>query len=202
MGQGASNVGKKIKEGFDWVGKKMGEGWESTKAWGKKAWQTIKDTPVIGKVAQFIEDSPIGSAAKVIGSGINAGVGGVSKLFQGDVKGAVGAVTQGGREALGHIANDKVFKTVTDVPVLGDVIKNAPVLGGFSYNNIAQIGNSALNAADAISAGDVKGALTNALEAGKGLASKGVGGANLQKAVNIGTKIESGINTAQKVLGK
>lgn len=202
MGQGASNVGKKIKEGFEWVGKKMGEGWESTKAWGKKTWETIKNTPVIGKVAQFIEDSPIGSAAKVIGSGINAGVGGVSKLFQGDVKGAVGAVTQGGREALGHIANDKVFKTVTDVPVLGDVIKNAPVLGGFSYNNIAQIGNSALNAADAISAGDVKGALTNALEAGKGLASKGVGGANLQKAVNIGTKIESGINTAQKVLGK
>ena len=202
MGQGASNIGQKIKEGFDWVGKKMGEGWEATKAWGKKTWDKIKSVPVIGRIAQFVEDSPIGSLGKIIGSGINAGVTGTSRLFQGDVKGAIGSITQGGREALGHIASDKVFKTVTDIPVLGDAIKNAPVLGGFSYNNIAQIGNSALNAADAISSGDIKGALSNALEAGKGLASKGVGGANLQRAVNIGTKIEKGVDVAQKVLGK
>lgn len=202
MGQGASNFGKKIKEGFDWVGKRMGEGWESTKAWGKKAWEKIKSVPVLGRIAQFVEDSPLGTVGKLIGGGINASVGGVSKLLQGDVKGAIGSVTQGGREAFSNIASDKVFKTVTDIPVLGEAIKNAPILGGFSYNNIAQIGNSALNAADAISSGDVKGALGSALEAGKGLASKGVGGANLQKAVNIGSKIEKGVGVAQKVLGK
>jgi hypothetical protein len=202
MGQGSSNIGQKIREGFDWLGKKMNEGWESTKAWGKKAWDTIKNVPVIGKVASFIEQSPIGTGFKQIGNAIDTGVGATSKLFQGDVKGAVGRVTEGGRQAFRNIAEDKTFKTITDIPVLGEAIKNAPVLGGFSYNNIAQIGNSALNAVDAIKEGDVKGALTNSLEIGKGLASKGLGGSNLQKAVNIGSKIQTGVDVAQKVMGK
>ena len=48
MGQGGStaNIGKDIEGAFKSLGKKVNDGWETTKAWGKKAWEDVKNVPV------------------------------------------------------------------------------------------------------------------------------------------------------------
>ncbi len=196
MGQGASNFGKKIREGFEWVGNKMKDGWENVKAFGKKAWDGIKRVPVLGSIANFVEQSPIGTGFKILGQGLDSAVKGTGDVLRGDIKGAVGQITSGGKAALGHLADDKVFKAVRDIPVLGTIAANAPIFGGASFNTLQNVGGAALNAVDALKEGDVKGALTEGLKAGQGYLS-GKGG-------NLGTaaKVIGGVQTAASMVGK
>jgi hypothetical protein len=86
----------KIRQGFNWLGKKIGEGWNHVRSFGKKAWETIRNVPVIGTIAEGIRRyTPIGQAADRIITGVDAGVGDTSKLLQGDVRGAVQEGGQG-----------------------------------------------------------------------------------------------------------
>lgn len=202
MGQGSSALGKKIENDFKWVGNKIGEGWDSTKAWGKKVWEDVKKVPVIGNVANAIEQSPIGTGWRGLTGAIDTGVQATSKILQGDLKGGISRITQGGRDFIGNIQNDNLVKTAVNLPGVGDVVKNLPVWGGMSYNNLSQIGNSALGAIDNLKDGRFNEALSQGLDVGKSLASKGYGGQNLQKAVEIGTKVQSGVNMANKVLNR
>jgi len=203
MGQGASNVGKKIREGFDWLGGKMKDGWESTKAWGKRTWDKIKSVPVLGKIAEGIEKyTPIGWAATNAIRGIDTGVGAVGNLFKGDVKGAIGSVTSGVRDTLNQ--KNPLLEEIKKVPVLGNlaragenIVSRVPVFGGMSINDIRSVGNAAANSVDALARGDIKGAVTEGGGAfAKVLASKsGAGGL----VGNAGT-IAKGITTGQSIL--
>jgi len=202
MGQGSSAIGKKIENDFKWVGNKIGEGWETTKAWGKKTYEDIKKIPVIGNIASAIEQSPIGTGWRGLTGAIDTGVQATSKILQGDLKGGISRITQGGRDFIGNIQNDNLVKTAVNLPGVGEILKNTPVFGGMSYNNLSQIGNSALNALDSVKDGRFNDALSQGLDVGKSLASKGVGGQNLQKAVDIGTKVQKGVNVANKLLNQ
>jgi hypothetical protein len=207
MGQGGStaNIGKDIEGAFSSLGKKVNDGWETTKAWGKKAWEDVKNVPVLGTLAKGIEDSPIGTGFKVLGSGIDGAVKAGASLLQGDVKGSLHSLTNAGRNALSNINQDNTYRTLKKIPVLGDAINNAPLLGGYSIGQLSDMGNTALSAVDNITDGDFKGALDNSLKVGQSLASKGYGGQNLQTAVKYGGYAQKGIQgvqTAQRVLGK
>jgi hypothetical protein len=202
MGQGGSTIGKKIEGAFSNLGKKTEDGWNTVKAFGKKTWEDIGKVPVLGDIARFVEKSPLGTIAKGIGTGLDSAVGSGAKILQGDLKGGISKLTEGGRSIINTVNNDPLYSTVKKIPVIGNAISNAPIFGGMSMNNISNIGNAALNGVDALKDGNVKGALTNALNVGQELGSRGVGGDRLKNIVNIGTKINSGIDTAQKVLGK
>lgn len=174
MGQGASNLGKKIRDGFDVMGKKLGEGWNSVKAFGNKAWNDIKSVPVLGQIAGGIEKyTPIGWAATGALRGIDAAATGGSKLLQGDVKGAVGEATRFGRESLN--AKNPLVEEAKKIPGIGklvsraeDVATSIPVYGGMSIKDIRNIGNASLNAVDSFKEGDIKGGLNQTLKAGTG----------------------------------
>jgi hypothetical protein len=190
MGQGASNLGKKISDGFGWMGKKMGEGWEHVKAFGKSTYDKIKSVPVLGQIAQGIEKyTPIGWAATNTLKGIDAGVGAGSKLLQGDVKGAVQTGINYGRDAINQ--KNPLIEAAKGVPVLGKVVGAAenvatrvPVWGGMSINDMRNIGNAALNSTEALKNGDYKGALKEGLKAGGTyIGSKTGGSAVLGKAI-------------------
>jgi hypothetical protein len=207
MGQGKStaNIGKDIEGAFSSLGKKMNDGWETTKAWGKKAWEDVKNVPVLGTLAKGIEDSPIGTGWKVLGSGIDGAVKAGASLLQGDVKGSLKSLTNAGRNALNNINDDNTYRTLKKIPVLGDAINNTPLLGGYSIGQLSDMGNTALSAVDNITDGDFKGALDNSLKVGQSLASKGFGGQKLQTAVKYGGYAQKGIQgvqTAQRLLGK
>jgi hypothetical protein len=207
MGQGKStaNIGKDIEGAFTSFGKKVNDGWETTKAFGKKAWDAVKSVPVLGTIAKGIEDSPIGTGFIVLGSGIDGAVKAGASLLQGDVKGSLKSLTNAGRSALTNINEDNTYRTLKKIPVLGDAINNAPLLGGFSIGQLSDMGNTALSAVDNITDGDYKGALDNSLKVGQSLASKGIGGQRLQTAVKYGGYAQKGIRgieTAQRVLGK
>jgi hypothetical protein len=174
MGQGGSSLGKKISEGFNVLGKKMGEGWEATKNFGNKAWNTIKSVPVLGTIASGIEKyTPIGMAATSALKTADAIAGGTSKLFQGDIKGAVGTATSYGRDMLNQ--KNPLLEAAKRIPVLGKVasgietaVNNVPIYGGMSINTLRSIGNSGLNAVDAFKEGDVKGGFKNIAKGGAG----------------------------------
>jgi hypothetical protein len=183
MGNAASDFntfGKKVREGFDVVGKKMGEGWESVKGFGKKAWEKIKSVPVLGQIAGGIEKyTPIGMAATNLIKGIDAGVGGTSKLFQGDVKGAISTATSYGRDMINQ--KNPILEAAKKVPGIGKIasgietaVSNVPVYGGMSINTLRSIGNAGVNAVDSFNEGDVLGGLKNVAKGGAGyLGSKG-----------------------------
>jgi hypothetical protein len=180
MGNGGSSLGKKITEGFNVLGKKMGEGWEATKAFGNKAWNSIKSVPVIGKIAEGVEKyTPIGMTATSLLKGADALAGGTSKLLQGDVKGAVGTATSFGRDMLNQ--KNPLLEAAKNIPVLGKlasgaemVANNIPIYGGMSMNTMRNIGNAGLNAVDAFKEGDVKGGFKNLAKGGASyLGSKG-----------------------------
>jgi hypothetical protein len=196
MGQGASNLGQKIREGFSWVGNKVKEGWGHVKNFGKKVWEGVKRVPVLGSIARGIEASPIGTGFKILGTGLDTAINAGGDVLRGDLKGAVSGVTSGGRAALGHLADDKVFKAVRDIPVLGTIAANAPIFGGVSYNTLQNVGGATLNAVDALKEGNVKGAITEGLKAGKGYLSNKTG--------NLGTaaKVIGGVETAVNLVGK
>ena len=173
-------MGKKITEGFNVLGKKMGEGWEATKAFGNKAWNSIKSVPVIGKIAEGVEKyTPIGMTATSLLKGADALAGGTSKLLQGDVKGAVGTATSFGRDMLNQ--KNPLLEAAKNIPVLGKlasgaemVANNIPIYGGMSMNTMRNIGNAGLNAVDAFKEGDVKGGFKNLAKGGASyLGSKG-----------------------------
>jgi hypothetical protein len=196
MGQGASNVGKKIREGFDWLGGKIKDGWESTKAWGKRTWDKIKSVPVLGKIAEGIEKyTPIGWAATNVIRGIDTGVGATSNLFKGDVKGAIGSITSGVRDTLNQ--KNPLLEEIKKVPVLGSlaragesIVSRVPVFAGMSLNDIRSVGNAAANSVDALASGDIKGALRE----GAGAATKVLAGRS-----GVAGTVAKGINTAQSV---
>jgi hypothetical protein len=180
MGNGGSSLGKKITEGFNVLGKKMGEGWEATKAFGNKAWNSIKSVPVLGKIAEGVEKyTPIGMAATSALKGIDAVATGGSKLLQGDVKGAVGTATSFGRDMLNQ--KNPLLEAAKNIPVLGKlasgaeaIATNVPIYGGMSINTMRNIGNAGLNAVDAFKEGDVKGGFKNLAKGGASyLGSKG-----------------------------
>ena len=196
MGQGASNVGKKIREGFEWLGGKIKDGWESTKAFGKKVWEGIKSVPVLGKIAEGIEKyTPIGWAASNVIRGIDTGVGATSNLFKGDVKGAIGSITSGVRDTLNQ--KNPLLEEIKKVPVLGElaktgenIVSRVPIFAGMSINDIRAVGNAAANSVDSLASGDIKGAVQQGGDAAlKVLASRGGGAGTLAK----------GIQTAQTV---
>lgn len=196
MGQGASNVGKKIREGFEWLGGKIKDGWESAKAWGKKTWDKIKSVPVIGKIAEGIEKyTPIGWAASNVIRGIDTGVGATSNLFKGDVKGAIGSITSGVRDTLNQ--KNPLLEEIKKVPVLGDIartgeniVSRVPIFAGMSVNDIRAVGNAAANSVDALASGDIKNAVRQGGDAAlKVLSARGGGTGTLAK----------GIQTAQTV---
>jgi len=197
MGQGASNLGKKIREGFDWLGGKIKDGWESTKAWGKKTWDKIKSVPVLGNIAEGIEKyTPIGWAATNILRGVDTGVGATSSLFKGDVKGAIGSITSGVRDTLNQ--KNPLLEEIKKVPVLGSiarageaVVSRVPVFGGLSLNDIRGVGTAAANSADALARGDLKGALRE----GGGAALKVLG----NKGGTAGA-VAKAITTTQSIL--
>ncbi|NDB84139.1 MAG: hypothetical protein EB127_15685 [Alphaproteobacteria bacterium] len=182
MGQGASNLGKKIGDSFNWLGGKIGEGWNSVKAWGNKAWNDIKSVPVIGKIAEGVEKyTPIGWTATNALRGIDAVATGGSKLLQGDVKGAISEGTRYGREALN--ARNPLIEAGKKIPGIGGLVSKAediatsiPVAGGMSIKDIRNIGNASLNAVDAFKEGDVKGGFNQALKAGAGYMGTRAGG--------------------------
>jgi hypothetical protein len=180
MGNGGSNLGQKISEGFNVLGKKMGEGWEATKNFGNKAWNSIKSVPVLGTIASGIEKyTPIGMAATSALKGIDAVATGGSKLLQGDVKGAVTTATSFGRDMLNQ--KNPLLEAAKRIPVLGKVasgietaVSNVPIYGGMSINTMRNIGNAGLNAVDAFKEGDVKGGFKNLAKGGAGyLGSRG-----------------------------
>lgn len=192
MGQGASALGAKIKDGFNNFGKKLGEGWETTKAWGKKAWDTVKSVPVLGTIAGGIEKyTPIGWAATNALKGIDAGVTAGSKVLQGDFKGAVQTGIDYGRSRLN--AENPLLTAAKRVPVLGNVVSkvqdkanNIPVYGGMSVNQMKALGNSGLDAAQSFKSGDVKGGFTNIAKGGAGYLSSKTG-----KAGVVGNVLQS-----------
>lgn len=176
------NAGGKIKEGFNVLGKKMGEGWEATKAFGKKTWDKVKSVPVLGQIATGIEKyTPIGMAATNAIRAADAIAGGTSKLFQGDIKGAIGSATSYGRDILNQ--KNPLLEAVKGIPVLGKVASgvemaasNVPIYGGMSINTMRNIGNAGLNAVDAFKEGDIKGGFKNIAKGGAGyLGSRGGG---------------------------
>jgi len=172
MGQGASNLGKKISDGFNVLGKKMGEGWEATKNFGNKAWNAIKSVPVLGTIAGGIEKyTPIGWAATNALKGIDAAATGGSKLLQGDIKGAVQTGIDYGRSRLN--AENPLITQAKKIPGIGGIVssvqntaQNIPIAGGMSINTIKAVGNAALNSAQSFKEGDVKGGLTNLAQGG------------------------------------
>jgi hypothetical protein len=190
MGQGASNLGKKISDGAGWLGKKMGEGWQHVKAFGKSTYDKIKSVPVLGQIAQGIEKyTPIGMAASNLIKGVDAGIGASSKLLQGDVKGAVQTGINFGRESLNQ--KSALLEAAKKVPVLGKiagaaetVANRVPIYGGMSMNDMRNIGNAALNSTEALKNGDYKGALKEGLKAGGSyIGSKTGGSAVVGKAL-------------------
>jgi len=174
MGQGASNLGQKIRDGFDVLGKKIGEGWNSVKTFGNKAWNDIKSVPVLGQIAGGIEKyTPVGWAATSALRGIDAAATGGSKLLRGDIKGAISEGTRYGREALN--ARNPLIEAGKKIPGIGGLVSKAediatsiPVAGGMSIKDIRNIGNASLNAVDAFKEGDVKGGYHQTLKAGAG----------------------------------
>lgn len=172
MGQGASNLGKKISDGFNVLGKKMGEGWEATKNFGNKAWNAVKSVPVLGTIAGGIEKyTPIGWAATNALKGIDAAATGGSKLLQGDIKGAIQTGIDYGRSRLN--AENPLITQAKKIPGIGGIVssvqntaQNIPIAGGMSINTIKAVGNAALNSAQSFKEGDVKGGLTNLAQGG------------------------------------
>jgi phage-related protein len=172
-----------LKKAFQYVGKKIGDGWNSVKAFGKKAWNTVKEkVPVLGSIANFVDKyTPIGSVARNIFKAVDTAATGSSKLLQGDVKGAIGTATSYGRDILN--TKSAVTEGLKNVPILGkvasgleSVVSNVPIFGGASLNTIRSVGNAGLNAVDAFKEGDVKGGLINIAKGGAGyLGSKGGG---------------------------
>ena len=180
MGQGGSSLGKKITEGFSVLGRKMSDGWEATKNFGSRTWNSIKSVPVLGKIAEGIEKyTPIGMAATSVLKTAGAVSEGASKLFQGDVKGALGTATSYGRDVINQ--KSPLLEAAKKIPVLGSLASGAemaanavPIYGGMSANTLRSIGNAGLNAVDAFKEGDVKGGLTNVARGGASyLSSKG-----------------------------
>jgi hypothetical protein len=174
------NVGAKIRDGFNWLGGKLNEGWEGVKSIGKKAWDAVKSVPVLGSIATGIEKyTPIGWSATNLIKGIDAGVGAGSQLLKGDLKGAVTTGINYGRQAIN--AENPLITEAKKIPGIGGVVSLAqkgaesiPVMGGMSIGTLRSIGNSALNSAEALKEGDIKGGLINAVKAGSTyLGSKG-----------------------------
>lgn len=174
------NAGAKMKEGFQWLGNKMSEGWGHVKAFGKKAWDSVKSVPVLGQIAGGIEKyTPIGMAASNLVKGIDAGVGGASQLLKGDIKGALSTATSYGRDLVNQ--KNPILEAAKGVPGLGKLasgietaVGNVPIYGGMSANTLKNIGNAALNSVDSFKEGDVVGGLKNIAKGGAGyLGSRG-----------------------------
>jgi hypothetical protein len=191
MGNGGSSLGKKISEGFNVLGKKMGEGWEATKNFGNQVWNKIKSVPVLGTIASGIEKyTPIGMAATSALKTADAIAGGTSKLFQGDIKGAIGTATSYGRDMLNQ--KNPLLEAAKKIPVLGSLASgaemaanNIPIYGGMSMNTMRSIGNAGLNAVDAFKEGDVKGGFKNIAKGGASyLGSRGGKAGMFGKAVD------------------
>ena len=165
-------LGSKIKEGAQWLGKKMGEGWEHVKSFGKRAWESVKSVPVLGKIAEGVEKyTPIGWGATSLLKGVDAGVTAGSKVLQGDFGGALQTGINYGRDAINQ--KNPLIEAAKGVPVLGKVVggiegavSKVPVWGGMSINDMRNIGNAALNSTEALKNGDFKGALKEGLKAG------------------------------------
>ena len=170
-----------LKKAFSWVGKKVGDGWNAVKSYGKKAWDTVKEkVPVIGTIVNAIDKyTPIGSVARNVFKAVDTAATGSSKLFQGDVKGAIGTATSYGRDILN--TKSAVTEGLKNVPVLGkiasgleSVVNNVPIYGGMRLNTIRSVGNAGLNAVDSFKEGDVKGGFQNIAKGGAGyLGSRG-----------------------------
>jgi hypothetical protein len=183
-------LGSKIKEGANWLGKKMGQGWEHVKAFGKSAYDKIKNVPVLGKIVEGIgKYTPIGAAAKNIFKAVDTGIGASSKVLQGDFGGALQTGINYGRDIIN--TKSPVVEALKNVPVLGKVasaaegvVSRVPVFGGMSINDMRNIGNAALNSTEALKNGDFKGALKEGLKAGGSyIGSKTGGSAIVGKAL-------------------
>lgn len=172
MGQGASSLGQKIRDGFDVLGKKMGEGWNEVKNFGNRTWNSIKSVPVLGKIAEGVEKyTPIGWAATNALKGIDTGIRAGSQVLQGDLKGAVQTGIDYGRSRLN--AENPLITQAKKIPGIGGIVssvqntaQNIPIAGGMSINTIKAVGNAALNSAQSFKEGDVKGGLTNLAQGG------------------------------------
>jgi hypothetical protein len=183
-------LGKKMGDGFNVIGKKMGDTWESTKNFGSKAWNAVKSVPVLGKIAGGLEKATgLGFVADNLVKAADAGIGGASKLLQGDVKGAITKGTDFGR----NFINQKVpmVEMAKKVPGLGTLVSgaetafnNVPIYGGMSLNTMRSIGNAGLNAVDSFKEGDVKGGFKNVAKGGAAyLGSRGGKAGMFGKAV-------------------
>ena len=143
-------------------------------------WDAVKSVPVLGQIAGGIEKyTPIGWAATNAIKGIDAGVGGTSKLLQGDLKGALSTATSYGRDLVNQ--KNPLVEAAKGIPGLGKVVSgietaasNVPIYGGMSINTMRSIGNAGLNAVDSFKEGDVAGGFKNIAKGGAGyLASRG-----------------------------
>jgi hypothetical protein len=211
MGNNGSALGKKIRNDFDSIGKGIADGWEQTKSFGKKVWEGVKSVPVLGQVASGLEKAGeyvgLGNITRGLTSAIDTGVGATQKLLGGDVSGALGRITQGGRDIL-DIRKPQIVQDAEKVPILGDIInkaytglENAPLAGGLSLNAMRSIGNAAANSVDALRSGDVLGGLKAGLEGAKtyGQGRSGLAGkiaTNIDRAQNVIKKVE----TTQRVI--
>jgi hypothetical protein len=203
MGNSGSALGKKIQNDFDVIGKGISEGWEQTKSFGKKVWEGVKSVPVLGQVASGLEKAGeyvgLGNITRGLTSAIDTGIGATQRLLGGDVSGAIGRITQGGRDIL-DVRKPQLVSDAEKVPVLGDIVRtgytaleNAPLAGGMSLNAMRSIGNAAANSVDALRSGDVLGGLKSGLEGAK-LYGQGRSG--------LAGKIASNVTTAQNVIKK
>lgn len=211
MGNSGSALGKKIQNDFDVIGKGISEGWEQTKNFGKKVWEGVKSIPIVGQVASGLEKAGdyigLGNITRGLTSAIDTGVGATQKLLGGDVSGALGRITQGGRDIL-DVRKPQLVQDAEKVPILGDIIskgytalENAPLAGGMSLNALRSIGNAAANSVDALRGGDILGGIKAGLEGAKtyGQGRSGLAGkiaTNVDRAQNVIKKVE----TAQRVI--
>ena len=193
MGQ----VGTKIKDGFNWIGDKVQQGWGKVKDFGNNAWNTIKNVPVLGKIAEGVEKyTPIGWAATNALKGIDTGISAGSKLLKGDVGGAVQTGIDYGKSALN--SENPLLTAIKKVPVIGNIASAAqtaaesvPVFGGMSIGQLKGIGNNALDSAQSFKNGDIKGGFANAGRGLLGAAGGGVLGGRAQQAAGFINKANS-----------
>ena len=195
MGQ----VGAKMKDSFQWIGHKIEDGWNGVKDFGNKVWNGIKSVPVLGQIASGIEKyTPIGWGATNLAKAIDTGVTAGSKLVQGDLNGAVKKGLDYGKD----IVNQKnpLLEKIKSIPVIGKVASgletvanNVPIYGGLSANSMKGIANGALNSADSLRQGDLKGALSGAVDAGLA----GAGGGAFGK---IGKVVATGASLGKRIV--
>ena len=195
MGQ----AGTKMKDSFQWIGHKIEDGWNGAKDFGNKVWNGIKSVPVIGSIASGIEKyTPVGWAATNLAKAVDTGITAGSKLVQGDLNGALKKGIDYGKDMVNQ--KNPLLEKIKDLPVIGKVASgletlanNVPIYGGLSANSMKGIANGSLNSVDSLRRGDIKGALSNGLDAGLSAAGGGVFG-------NTGKAIAAGVNSARRLI--